>query len=176
MNLDFYLNLLAHELILKEDEKLKIEKSLSFLKRCLFENEIGSLLKETFAFGSYSRGTILPRRINEQSDIDYMLVFENGHPQFIPETYLNKIRRFAEEHYPNSWVHQSKPTIQIDLKHIRIELIPGIRYIDGILDYMIPGKDYSSWIKTSLFNPFLLNSSQVRKNCGKFRWGANFVD
>lgn len=163
MNLDFYLNLLAHELTLKENEKLKIETSLSFLKKGLFENDIGCSLEETFAFGSYSRETILPRRINEESDIDYMLVFENGFPEFLPETYLNKIRRFAEEHYPNSWVHQSKPTIQIDLKHIRIELIPGIRCIGGILEYMIPGKDYSSWIKTSLFNT-LYKLTQVSKN------------
>lgn len=163
MNLNLFLHLLINELILKEEEKLKIKRSLDFLKKCLFKSDVGFSLKESFAFGSYSRDTILPRRINELSDIDYMIVFKNGFPEFLPETYLNKIRRFAEEHYPNSWVHQSKPTIQIDLKHIRIELIPGIRYIGGILDYMIPGKDYSSWIKTSLLNT-VYNLTQVSKN------------
>lgn len=51
-------------------------------------------LKQHFRFGSSTRGTILPRSMDEQSDIDYMIVFNENNAT--PQTYLNRLKTFVE--------------------------------------------------------------------------------
>src|SRR5260370_9100413 len=49
-------------------------------------------IAQHFRFGSSTRGTILPRSMDEQSDIDYMVVFSDG--SATPQTYLNRLKSF----------------------------------------------------------------------------------
>lgn len=77
MSVNSYLTSLASALVLKDTEKTSINTSLSTIKirvSCHF----GSMVIEHFQFGSSTRGTILPRKADANSDIDYMVVFSTN--------------------------------------------------------------------------------------------------
>jgi hypothetical protein len=63
--------------------------------------------------------------MDEKSDIDYMVVFSDRDYQ--PQTYLDRLRRFTEYYYQKSEIKQSHPTIQLELNHIRFELVPAVK-------------------------------------------------
>jgi len=106
----------------KEEESIKTSISaLGYRLTLLF----GSELAEQFRFGSSTRGTILPRSMDEHSDIDYMVVFADT--SLAPQTYLDRLRRFAETYYPSSAIKQSSPTIVLELNHIKFDLVPALK-------------------------------------------------
>lgn len=86
MTVSGYLENLASNAILSDDEKSSIETSISTLQKRL-NNYFGYELKEHFKFGSSTRGTILPRNMDSESDIDYMVVFDDD--SYKPQTYLD---------------------------------------------------------------------------------------
>lgn len=123
MSVNSYLNSLASDLVLSNDENESIKKSISTLETRL-KNWFGSAVIESFKFGSYTRGTILPRKVDSDSDIDYMVVFDNSN-NYNPQTYLNRLKSFVENYYSTSEIHQSSPTIVLKLNHIKFELVPA---------------------------------------------------
>lgn len=159
MSVGSYLDNLARDLIIRDDEKISIQKSFDTLKSRLenyFGLEIGFVLK----FGSYHRETILPRKNDCNSDVDVMILFLDKSYQ--PQTYLNKLKEFAKYRYSNSEIYQSNPTIVLELNHIKFELVPCILSENSEI-YKIPSKvsDYSKWLLTS---PFAFNDSLTNKN------------
>lgn len=99
------------------------------------------------------------------SDVDYMVVFSDGSAQ--PQTYLDRIRKFAETNYARSEIAQSHPTIALDLNHIRFEIVPATH--DAFFGFRIPAKasDWNKWIPT---DPHDANAVLVAKNqrCDNF--------
>lgn len=140
-----YLNDYANEAIIRDSEKDSIKTSIYSINGKI-ERYFDFEIKENFLFGSYSRDTILPRRMDENSDVDYMIVFKDQN--FAPQTYLNKLREFVNIYYSNSEMKQSHPTIQLHLNHITFELVPAIQ--DLYSGYKIPSKmnGYDNWIPT----------------------------
>lgn len=119
--------------VLSVAEKTSIVTSVSTLGTRL-ASHFGSTIFSHFKFGSYTRDTILPRSMDAQSDIDYMVVFAEG--GYKPQTYLDRLKRFVEDKYYSSEIYQSTPTIVLELNHIRFELVPALRgYYSG---YQIP--------------------------------------
>lgn len=118
-----YLQKRASDGVLSGDEKMSINTSISTLKTRLgYHFTTG--LKEHFRFGSSTRDTILPRPMDEHSDIDYMIVFsESG---YAPQTYLDRLRRFVSAYYSTSEVKQSSPSIVLQLNHIKFDLVPAL--------------------------------------------------
>lgn len=155
MTVNSYLSSLASELVLSSDEKTSINTSISTLeyRLGLF---FGSDIIEKFKFGSSTRDTILPRKADSNSDIDYMIVFDN-YNNYQPQTFLNQLKRFAEKYYQTSEIHQSFPTIVLELNHIKFELVPA--YKSGI-GYYIPNKT-GGWMYT---NPNDINSNLTKAN------------
>lgn len=138
-----YLKAKASAAVLSTDETLSIQRSISTLTSRLdsyFDND----LKERFKFGSSMRGTILPRSMDANSDIDFMVVFKDGGYQ--PQTYLDRLRRFVDARYSRSEVYQSQPTIVLELNHIKFELVPALSATVG---YYIPAN--GSWQVTYPF-------------------------
>lgn len=163
MTVNSYLTNLASNAIIRDAEKQGIQRSISTLESRL-RTEFFGQLSEQFIFGSYSRGTILPRYMDERSDVDYMVVFREGGLR--PQTYLSRLRRFAERNYSRSEIFQSNPTVVLSLNHIRFELVPGL---SGLLwGYQIPAKasDYEDWINTNptSFNQTIVNANQANNN------------
>jgi predicted nucleotidyltransferase len=137
-------------MVLSSDEQEKISTSITTLRSRL-NSYFGHNLKDMFIFGSYDRGTILPREFDDRSDVDVMVLLDYQE-NVKPQTYLNRVRKFVEQYYSTSEIHQSSPTIVLKLKHIKFELVPAKQsnydlYYDG---YQIPApaKDYLDWITT----------------------------
>lgn len=83
----------ANEAILSPEERGSIARSVSSLKTRLNMHFRRGEIESQMLFGSYRRNTILPRSMDEQSDVDYMVVFpDTGHQ---PQTYLDRLRRFV---------------------------------------------------------------------------------
>ncbi len=158
MNINSYLRDLASKLVLSSIEKNNIEVSIDTLKQRL-NRYFGDGIKGQFIFGSYSRETILPRKVDESSDVDYMIIFDNS-GNHKPQTFLNKLKNFSETKYSTSEIHQSSPTMVLELNHIKFELVPAYKSIWGTY-YISNGN--GGWIPTYPFD-FKYNLIEVNKN------------
>lgn len=151
-----YLQCCAKDALLG-NEKASIDKSIDTLKARL-DSYFGNELETHFQFGSSTRGTILPRSMDDESDIDYMIVFKDG--DSVPQTYLNRLKRFAEEYYTSSQIYQSSPTIVLELNHIKFDLVPARVAVWNA--YKIPD-GAGGWMGT---NPNDFDSTLKEKNKG----------
>ncbi|WP_410474765.1 SMODS domain-containing nucleotidyltransferase [Guyparkeria sp. TX1] len=158
MTVNSHLVNLASDLVLSSTEKTNITTSINTLSSRL-EAYFGVGINEKFQFGSSCRGTILPRRADKKSDIDYMVIFDTSAGQKKPQTYLDRLRRFAENKYSRSEISQSSPTIVLSLNHIRFELVPAV-YSYG---YLIPSPR-SSWEEWMSTDPISSNRDISDKN------------
>ena len=156
MSVESYLSYLGSSLVIRDSEKESIDRSVNTLisrANSWFGGFDGCLV-----FGSYKRGTILPRRADEHSDVDVMMVSDDG-DDYKPQTYLSRIKRFAEDQYPRSIVHQDRPSVVLDMHHIRVEMTPGKNY--GIAGYYNIPLDAGSW---QLTEPNSFNDDLTRCN------------
>lgn len=163
MTVNSYMRGLADSAYLRDTERDNINRSISTLQSRLNTYFFGELT-EHFIFGSYTRGTILPRSMDEQSDIDYIVVFNTNN--FKPQTYLDKLKRFVERYYSRSEITQSNPTIVLTLNHIKFELVPAISTL--FYGLQIPAKraDLNDWISTDPndINQTLSDTNKANKN------------
>jgi predicted nucleotidyltransferase len=159
MTVSSYLKNTADNAIVRDFEKKSIQSSINTIDSRLKAYFGSDEVREKFIFGSYTRNTILPRNIDERSDIDYMIVFKDD--DSTPQTFLNRLKRFVEKYYSRSEIKQSHPTIQLNLDHITFELVPALKNFWS--SYKIPTKNYSGqdWIDT---NPNDFNENLVEKN------------
>lgn len=158
MTVSSYLDYIASCARLSKDEHDSIRNSISVISQRLvktFQDEISDLV----IFGSYRRDTILPRKMDEESDVDYMVVFKDG--SLRPQSYLDKLKRFVEASYTRSEIKQSSPTIQLSLNHICFELVPATK--SPLYGLYIPNKQNGtdSWMST---DPYGLNQRLEQKN------------
>lgn len=164
MSVNSYLNSLASNLVISPGEKSSISTSISTIGNRL---DIYSETNNTqhFKFGSYTRGTILPRSADAGSDIDYMVVFSTDETTYKPQTYLNRLKRFVEKYYSRSEIHQDYPTIVLDLSHIKFELVPAIKPYTWSTTYKIPSPadDFLEWMDTDPtgFNQKLIDANTL---------------
>ena len=158
MSVNSHLTSLASTLVLSEAEKSSIATSINTLSSRL-NLYFDSTVTSHFQFGSSTRGTILPRKADSNSDIDYMVVFNTADGQKKPQTYLDRLSRFVEETYSTSEIFQSHPTIVLSLNHIKFELVPAT-YNYG---YQIPSPA-SSWLEWISTDPSGTNQLLQDKN------------
>lgn len=154
MNVNSYLQSLASDLVLTSSEKASITTSIDAIKTNL-SKYFGGAVIEKVVFGSYTRETILPRKADANSDVDLMVVFKNP-DNHKPQSFLNRLKDFAENYYSRSEIYQSSPTIVLELNHIKFELVPAHRLYG--LFYQIPNGP-SDWMTTdpNSFNQELIN-------------------
>lgn len=151
-----FLNAIASNAVLSSSEQSSIATSISTLQTRLGFHFGNGDIKQHFRFGSSTRGTILPRSMDEQSDIDYMVVFNDN--SSTPQTYLNRLKTFVEKRYGSSEIYQSSPTIVLELNHIRFDLVPATTTWGGELQ--IPNGS-GGWMTT---NPNDFNFTLEAKN------------
>ncbi len=125
-------------------ERTSIDTSISTLSTKLgnyFDN-----LDSRFVFGSYDRKTILRRSKDSNSDVDYMVVFNDG-SEYKPQTLMTRLKSFAESNYSKNEIYQSSPTIVLELSNIKFEIAPA--YKSWFTLYIpAPASNYSDWIST----------------------------
>lgn len=161
-----YLTSLASQAIIRDAEKQSIQRSIAYLQQKL-NIYFGGQVDNHFMFGSYVRGTILPRTMDQNSDIDYMVVFKND--DLHPQAYLARLRRFVQQNYQRSEIKQSNPTIVLNLNHIKFELVPAVN--DWWSGLQIPARaaDVNNWINTDPtdFNNALVKANKENNNLTK---------
>lgn len=150
-----YLTDKASSAVLSPNERSSIDTSISTLQSRMNSYFQDRAITKHFRFGSSTRGTILPRSMDQHSDIDYMIVFSDT--QYSPQTYIDWLKRFAEAKYSTSEIYQSYPTIVLELNHIKFDLVPAIEPWYSSLQ--IPGG--SGWIAS---NPNDVNQTLEDKN------------
>ena len=143
MSVNTYLQGLGSSLVLSASEKSSISTSIATISSRL-SSYFGSEVTEKKLYGSYVRETILPRKADDKSDVDLMVVFSNPY-RHKPQTFLNKLKSFAEYYYSQSEIHQSSPTIVLELNHIKFELTPA--YVESYVMYYIP-RNSTEWMYT----------------------------
>ena len=137
-------------------ELTSITTSIATLQTRISLHFASGVIKQHFRFGSSTRGTILPRSMDERSDIDYMIVFSENNAT--PQTYLNRLKAFVEKYYRSSEIRQSSPTIVLELNHIKFDLVPATTTWLGQLQ--IPDGS-GGWMTT---NPVDFNATLEEKN------------
>ncbi len=155
MSVITYLQGRASAAVLSDDEEKSINTSISTIKTRL-TSHFGTGLSDQFRFGSSTRGTILPRSMDEHSDIDYMVVFSDS--GYTPQTYLDRLKKFAETYYASSDIKQSSPSVVLQLNHIKFDLVPALKQAYG--GYKIPNGP-GAWQDT---NPNDFNATLTDKN------------
>lgn len=146
----------ASNAVLSSTEQSSITTSISTLQSRITQHFASGMIKQQFRFGSSTRGTILPRSMDEQSDIDYMIVFNENNAT--PQTYLNRLKTFVEKYYISSDIWQSSPTIVLELNHIKFDLVPSTTtWLGGL---QIPNGT-GGWMTT---NPNDFNTTLEAKN------------
>lgn len=121
----------------------------------------GSNVLEVVVFGSFQRDTILPRKFDELSDIDILIVFNNSEREYTPETYRNRLKKFAEYKYSTSIVIKNHPSIVLEMNKIKFDLVPSRKIWSFYTStFQIPDKN-GSWMDT---DPFGFNSELIEAN------------
>jgi hypothetical protein len=159
MSVQSHLTTLASELVLSEDEKTSIATSISTLRTRLTDY-FGSKIKDQVQFGSSTRGTILPRKADEHSDIDYMIIFDNS-DSLKPQSFITRLKTFAEAKYSTSQIQQSHPTVVLSLNHIKFDLVPAYKNWLDTIQIPAPASGFTDWISTY---PNTFNSDLTTKN------------
>lgn len=146
MSVNSHLTSTGSSLVLSSTESGSISTSIYTLSTRL-NSWFGNTITQDFQFGSSVRGTILPRSADSRSDIDYMVVFNTSDGKKKPQTYLDRLRKFAENKYSSSDIKQSSPTLVLSLNHISFELVPAVY---EYYSYQIPSpaSSYIDWITT----------------------------
>ncbi|MGB3183777.1 MAG: hypothetical protein WBB45_20460 [Cyclobacteriaceae bacterium] len=138
-----------------DNERDKIKTSLDHLESILRKRLSGEI-REFRRFGSWTRNTLLPRRYDERSDVDLLVVFkDNG---YTPQTYRSWIHDVIENSYPNSISKKDNPTVRLELNHIVFELTPAIHKYNNT--YHIPQTN-QHWQSTTIND---INDELKRKN------------
>ncbi|MBU2019064.1 MAG: nucleotidyltransferase [Bacteroidetes bacterium] len=160
MSVQKHLTDTASNLVLSTTEKENITTSITTLNKRLtayFQTDI----KQQFRFGSSTRGTILPRKADTRSDIDYMILFANN-TALKPQTFIDRLKRFAQNKYTTSEIAQSHPTVVLSLNHIKFDLVPGYINLWGSIQIPAPSSSYQGWMSTDPngFNQTLTDKNQ----------------
>jgi predicted nucleotidyltransferase len=143
-------------------EQQKIDASVITLKSRL-KSHFGSDVLNIVEFGSYKRDTILPRKYDEHSDVDLMILFNHASLSVLPGTYRNYLIEFADKKYSRSDVKKSNPTVVLELDHIKYDLVPTYEEVNlwsSSKTIYIPQND-SSWMTT---DPHGFNAELTRVN------------
>lgn len=147
----------ASSAVLSSSEQSSIATSITTLQSRMASHFDSGVIKQHFRFGSSTRGTILPRSMDEHSDIDYMVVFSDS--EYTPQTYLNRLKAFVEMRYGSSEIYQSSPTIVLELNHIKFDLVPATTtWLGGELQI---ANGSGGWMTT---NPNDFNATLEAKN------------
>lgn len=161
-SLNYYLTQMTKELFIKNKsiERSNIKSTVKTLKKRL-KLHFGNKINKVIEFGSYTRGTILPRKYDENSDVDIMIFFNTNKNEVTAETYRTYLKLFAEKYYSQYVFHKDFPSVIIELKNIKFDLVPAIiKYRFFSESIRIPDSK-NTWQRTDPdgFNEILTNAN-----------------
>jgi predicted nucleotidyltransferase len=142
---------IAKNLIITKQEKETIKKRLKNFEEKLY-NYFDEEIDNISVFGSFKRGTILPRRFDQNSDVDILIVFNQDKKELTPQTYINQLQKFASKEYPRTLVKKDYPCVILEMDKIKFDLVPcristPLINLFGSFKYQIPNRS-DNWINT----------------------------
>jgi predicted nucleotidyltransferase len=171
LSINNYLQKTANKLFISYSsiEKEKVNRSIKAIKYRL-KDYFGNQVKDIIIFGSYTRGTILPRKYDANSDIDIMVIFNtiNYHTKK-PETYRNNLKEFADNRYKTSISSKDLPSVVLELQNIKFDLVPAIVESSWLSETIYIPKSGNNWQETDPngFNSELTDANQKYNNIVK---------
>lgn len=114
-------NLVIHY---SDAEKSAIDRSIGEILSCLklhLSTEIDGVVK----YGSYMRGTMLPRKFDASSDVDVLVVFKRQYSEYHFDTLRDHIRDALDQHYSKSEVYKDYPSVTLEMNHLKFDLNPA---------------------------------------------------
>lgn len=145
MPIDRHLTKIANHSILGDDVKDAVQRTLGALQGRL-QQHFGARLHTSVVFGSYSRGTILPRAMDPRSDVDYMVVFVDSEPTVA--TCLALLQDFARQKLGIANPTHDQATLHLETPLLRFELVPAISNMFGGMQIAAPGGQRGIWLDT----------------------------
>ena len=163
-NLNYYITQLSNTLFISygSDERNGIDRSLSYLKSNI-KTYFGTRVNSVTTFGSFTRGTIIPRKYDLNSDVDLLIDFnKTDYPERTPETYRNNLKTFADAKYPRSVSNKDLPSIMLELSNIKFDLVPSIIEESWFSSTIYIPKSGNEWQETDPkgFNSKLTEANQ----------------
>ncbi len=147
--INYRLQKISADLFIKHGspERLDIQNKVAIFEKSI-KGYFGNEVNEILVFGSYKRDTILPRKFDEHSDIDILVVFDQAEREYIPETYRSQLKRFATTKYPTTRILKDHPSVVLEMSKIKFDLVPS-RWNESFWgsSYQIPSKD-GQWMDT----------------------------
>lgn len=170
-NLNYYITQITNKLFISygSTEKTSIDTSVGYLTTNL-KNYFGNQIVEIILFGSYTRGTIIPRKYDLNSDVDIMIVFNTDlYPEKKPNTYRENFKRFVDLKYPRSISTKDLPSVMLILSKIKFDLVPAVKNTTWFSETLYIPKDQTEWQSTDPkgFNKELSDANQKYKNIVK---------
>src|SRR5574344_1205912 len=161
MDLSNYLEKILIKLIVNTKEELSIQKEGVTLENGLnifFNYDKEKVLKH-FLFGSYIRNTLISKEFDNNSDIDFLIVFKNiGNDTHI---YINELENFVTKNYSINEIKKLNSKILLEVEGIKIDLIPALQINEN--KYKIPDfyHNIKNWIT---IDPKKINETLIQKN------------
>lgn len=170
-NLNYYITQITNKLFISygSPEKTSIDTSVGYLTTNL-KNYFGNQIDEIILFGSYTRGTIIPRKYDLNSDVDIMVVFNTDlYPEKRPNTYRENLKRFVNLKYPRSISTKDLPSVMLILSKIKFDLVPAVKNTNWFSETLYIPKDQTEWQSTEPkgFNKELTDANQKYNNIVK---------
>lgn len=158
-NINGYLKRVSDHLIVRDMHGESIQKRIKQLRNGLSRNFDGQVSR-ILVFGSYSRKTALTPMIDPDVDVDLMIVFSDK--GFQPQTYLERLMRYAETYYPDHLSNRDHPAVVLNLDGTKFDLVPAVESF-SIYPYKIPvrGRLLTDWRRT---DPKAFNDKLVEAN------------
>lgn len=158
-NINGYLKRVANHLLLKDQQGKAIQKQIRQLRYRL-NREFKGQVTEISVFGSYARKTALSPENDPEVDVDLLIVFSDRGLQ--PQTYLERLKRFAEAYYPRSLSRRDHPAVVLNLAGMKFELVPAVVSF-SLFPYKIParGRLLTDWRRT---DPKKFNDELAKAN------------
>jgi len=63
--------------------------------------------------------------VNLDADVDYMIVFDTN--RLKPDSYLVRLRNYADTYYQRSHTFQNHPTMALNWNNIKFEISPAVK-------------------------------------------------
>lgn len=146
MPIDKHLTKIANQSILTDDVKDEVQRTLGALQTRL-QQHFGAQLQTSVVFGSYSRGTILPRVMDARSDVDYMIVLSAASEPSVLAC-LEQLKGFARQRLGIATPSHDQATLRLESPKIRFELVPATVNLFGGLQIATPAGLHGSWLDT----------------------------
>ncbi|HUF28581.1 MAG TPA: hypothetical protein VMM18_16500 [Gemmatimonadaceae bacterium] len=161
MSVATYLDGTARSLLPGKEEKEFTAAQIVTLRSRLMAY-FGGDVRDQLQFGSSTRETKLPGRVDSRADVDYMIVFDNTYG-LGPHAFRDRLNRFAQRYYSLSEIWRSHPTVVLRLGDLMFDLVPARRGAFDTLSIPAPASSFTEWIET---DPIAFNATfaQVNRN------------